>query len=487
MEREVEEVREYFSSGKTRDVRWRRSQLNGLLKFLEEKEDSLFRAFKQDLGKHPVEAYRDEIGVVIKEINAALHNLKNWMSAKKLKLPAYAFPSRAELVPQPLGIVLVISSWNFPLGLSLLPLVAAIAAGNTAVLKPSELSPAVSSLLAEGLNTYLDSNAVKIFQGGPTVSQRLLQLKWDHIFFTGSRRVGSIVMTEAAKHLTPVTLELGGKCPTVIDNLDKFSNRERTMALKRVLAAKFGTCNGQACLSVDYILVEEKYAPNLVELLKELTNKMFGDNLEELANTSSRIVNRQHFMRLKRLLDEPGVRASLVFGGSMDEEGVFMGPTILVDPPLNSEIMTEEIFGPLLPIVTLKKIEESVEFINARPRPLAIYCFTKNGKLKKRLQSETLSGALVFNDTVVQYAAETIPFGGVGESGFGRYHGKFGFDTLSHEKAILKRNYLIDFWFRYPPWRGYQMEMFRGVYNYDYVRMVLTILGLKKPPPLPSI
>ncbi|KAL8140154.1 hypothetical protein V2J09_006175 [Rumex salicifolius] len=426
MEGEVEEARECFRSGKTRNVQWRRSQLTALRCFLQDKEDSLFRALKQDLGKHPVETYRDEIGLVVTEINATLRSLHHWISPKKVKLPAYAFPSSAELIR-----TISTATGSSDSG------------QNTAVLKPSELAPAAASLLAEGLRAYLDEEAVKVFQGGPMVSQQLLQLKWDHIFFTGSRRVGNIVMTAAAKHLTPVTLELGAKCPTIVDNLDKLSNRERTMALKRILAAKFGTCNGQACLSIDYILVDKKFAPNLVELLKELTIKMFGERPEELATTSSRITNQYHFKRLKSLLDEPGVMDSV-----------------------------------------MEDIEDNVEFINSRPKPLAIYCFTKNDKLKKRTQSNTLSGALVFNDTMVQY---TIPFGGVVESGFGRYHGKFGFDTLSHEKAILKRNYLVDFWFRYPPWRGYQMEMFRGIYKYDYVRMVLTILGLKKPPPLPSI
>ncbi|KAL8129336.1 hypothetical protein V2J09_018491 [Rumex salicifolius] len=446
MENRTKQLRLYFNSGKTKETSWRRSQLMGLLAFVEEKEEAIFKALNQDLGKHPAESYRDEIGVVIKEINAALQNLECWMSSKKIKLPIYAFPSRAVLAPQPLGLVLILSSWNLPIGLSLQPLLAAIAAGNTVVLKPSELAPAVSSLLADELSSYLDSNAVHVIQGGPDVATCLLQLKWDHIFFTGSKRVGSIVMTSAAKHLTPITLELGGKCAAILDSFDKLSNRERTMALKRLLSAKFGTCSGQVCLAVDYILVEEHYAPKLVELLKEMTKTTYGESPDELASTMARIVNNHRFLRLKSLLDETGVQDSI-----------------------------------------LENIEASIDFINARPKPLALYCFSKDDKLKKRFSFETLSGSLVFNDTVIQYAVETIPFGGVGESGFGRYHGKFGFDTFSQEKAIVYRNYLIDFWFRHPPWEGYQLELFRSFYTYDYLNIVLTVLGLKKPPPLPLV
>ncbi|KAK9692362.1 hypothetical protein RND81_09G259100 [Saponaria officinalis] len=480
MEKIVVELREYFKTGKTKESSWRKSQLKGLQKFVIEREDDILKALNLDIGKHPVESYRDEVGPLIKDINAALHDLANWMHGKKVKLPLPAFPTSTMLVPEPLGLVLIISSWNFPIGLSLEPLIGAIAAGNTAVLKPSELSPATSALFANVLPIYLDSNAVKVVEGGADVTAQILQQKFDKIFFTGSRRVGQIVMTAAAKHLTPVTLELGGKCPLVLDSLPT-NSWLKTIAMKRMIAGKFGTCSGQACIGVDYILVEKKLASELVELLKSAIKKMLGSKPEECV---ARIVNKHQFTRLKDLLDEPRVRSSIVYGGSvMNEDKLYIEPTILVDPPLDAEIMTEEIFGPLLPIITLDDIEDSIGFISSRPRPLSIYCFTKNDKFRKKLASETSSGSLIFNDTIIQYAAETVPFGGVGESGFGRYHGKFSFDTFSHEKTIMKRPLFPDFWFRYPPWDVKKLELFRAAYVYNYFLVVLIVLGLKKPRP----
>ncbi|MCD7466921.1 hypothetical protein HAX54_004013, partial [Datura stramonium] len=260
-EKELEVLRETFKSGKTREESWRRSQLKNLLRFLEEKEDDIFNALKQDMGKHHVEAYRDEIGTLVKSVNYALEGLKQWMSNKKAKLPIVAFPSSAELVPEPLGLVLIISSWNFPFSLSLEPVIGAIAAGNVIVLKPSDQAPASSSVLAKTIPNYLDSKAIKVIEGDYSVGDKLLQQKWDKIFFTGSTKVAQIVMAAAAKHLTPVTLELGGKCPAIIDSLS--SSWDKNIAMKRILAGKFGSCAGQACIGIDYILVEKTLANEL--------------------------------------------------------------------------------------------------------------------------------------------------------------------------------------------------------------------------------
>ncbi|CAO2837343.1 unnamed protein product [Amaranthus hypochondriacus] len=482
MEKNIEELRVYFKAGKTREISWRKKQLNGLLNFMIEKEEEIFKALKNDLGKHPVESFRDEVGPLIKDINAALDNLADWMSGKKIKLPLAAYGTLATLVAEPLGVVLIFSSWNLPFGVSLEPLIGALAAGCTAVVKPSELAPASSALLAAAIPNYVDSEAVKIIEGGIDVSSQLLQYKWDKIFFTGSSRVGRIVMTAAAKHLTPVVLELGGKCPCIIDSLSK-SWRTETI-LKRLLSGKFGTTSGQACIGVDYILVEEKLASTLVDLMKNSIRKTYGEKPE---NCVARIINKHHFQRLKALIDEPRVKKSIVYGGSFDEDKLFIEPTILVNPPLDAEIMKEEIFGPLLPLITMKNIEESIEFINSRPKPLAIYCFTNNNKLMQRVASETSSGALVFNDTVIQYAADAIPFGGVGESGIGRYHGKYSFDIFSHEKPVVKRDLFPDFWFRYPPWTSKKLELFRAAFLYKYFIIVLIALGLKKSRKIPNI
>ncbi|RZB84279.1 aldehyde dehydrogenase family 3 member F1-like [Glycine soja] len=475
--RDLENVRKYYGSGKTKEASWRESQLKGLHNFLVEKEEEILRALKHDLGKHYVEAFRDEVGTLMKTLNLASKSLKNWMAGKEAKLPRIALLSSAEIVPEPLGLVLIISSWNFPFGLSLEPLIGAIAAGNSVVLKPSELSPTCSSLLATFLPTYLDNNAIKVIQGGPEVGELLLQQRWDKIFFTGSARVGRIVMSAAAVHLTPVTLELGGKCPAIIDSLS--SSWDKEVAVKRILVAKFGACGGQACIAIDYVLVEKSFSSTLVTLMKEWIKKLFGEN-PKVSNTIARIVNKNHFMRLKNLLTEPRVKESVVYGGSMDENDLFIEPTILLDPPLDSAIMAEEIFGPVLPIITVEKIEESVEFISSRPKALAIYAFTKNQTLQRRLVSETSSGSLVFNDAILQYVADTLPFGGVGECGFGKYHGKFSFDAFSHHKAVARRSYLTDFWFRFPPWTLNKLQLLEVSYNLDYLGILLVLLGLKK-------
>ncbi|KAL5831981.1 hypothetical protein ACOSQ4_017335 [Xanthoceras sorbifolium] len=476
IERDVEDMREYYSSGITKSASWRKSQLEKLLILLKEEQLEIFKALKKDLGKHHVEAFRDEIGTVIKSINYALQNLKAWMSSKTAKLPKIAVLSHAEVVPEPLGLVLVISSWNFPFGLSLEPLIGAIAAGNVMVLKPSELAPASSAVLANAISTYLDTKAIKVIEGGPSVGQQLLQHKWDKIFFTGSSKVGRVVMSAAVKHLTPITLEMGGKCPAVLDSLT--SSWDREAAINRIIVSKFGACAGQACIAVDYVLVEEQFTSIVVKLMKASIKKMFGENPRE-TNSVARIINKQHFTRLKNLLCDAMVKDTIVYGGSMDEDNLFIEPTILVDPPLEAEIMTEEIFGPLLPIISLKKMEDSINFIKARPKALSIYVFTKNETLKSRMLSETSSGSLIFNDAVIQYVADSLPFGGVGESGFGKYHGKFSFDGFSHYKAVARRSFLTDFWFRYPPWNDYKLQLFENVYNFDYLGMLLVILGLK--------
>ncbi|QCD88404.1 aldehyde dehydrogenase [Vigna unguiculata] len=477
LERELNDMREYYESGKTKQESWRESQLKGLRSFLMEKQEHIMEALMHDLGKHQLEAFRDEIGTLIKTLNLALKSLKAWMSGRKAELPQVALLTSAEIVSEPLGLVLIISSWNFPFGLSLEPLIGAIAAGNVAILKPSELSPASSSLLASSLIPYLDNKAIKVIQGGSQETQQLLEQRWDKIFFTGSARVGRIVMSAAAKNLTPVTLELGGKCPAVVDSLSSSWDIETTV--KRIIVGKFGACAGQACIAIDYVLVEKMYCSKLVELMKVWIKKMFGENPQH-SKTITRIVNKHHFSRLNNLLADKMVKESVVYGGSVDQENLFIEPTILVDPPLDAAIMSEEIFGPLLPIITVEKIEDSIRFIRSRPKPLAIYVFTKNKTLERRMISETSSGSITFNDAILQYAADSLPFGGVGESGFGMYHGKFSFDTFSHQKAIVRRSFLTDFWFRYPPWTLNKLQLLETCYNYDYLGMLLVMLGLKR-------
>ncbi|XP_058107741.1 aldehyde dehydrogenase family 3 member F1-like [Magnolia sinica] len=477
LEESMEELRESFRSRRTRNAAWRRAQLKGLLRMLEEKEEEIFKTLKEDIGKHSAEAFRDEIGTLTKSLNLALSCLEDWMASKKVHVPVIAFPTSGEIVPEPLGVVLIFSTWNFPIGLALEPLIGAIAAGNVAVVKPSELAPACSSFLAKHVPMYLDNKAVKIMEGGVSTAERLLEEKWDKIFFTGSAQVAHVVMSAAAKHLTPVTLELGGKCPAIFDSFS--SLRDREVAIRRLVNGKWGLCSGQACVGIDYLLVEEKHASKVIDLLKNRIKNFYGDSPQE-TNSISRIINKNHFMRLKNLIEDSTVKASIVHGGAMDEDNLFIEPTILLDPPLKSQIMTTEIFGPFLPVITLKKIEDSIEFISSRPQPLAIYAFTKDETFKKRIISETSSGSVTFNDAIIQFACDTLPFGGVGQSGFGKYHGKFSFDEFSHGKAVLRRSLITELSFQYPPWSDYKIGFLRAAYNFDYIALFLLLIGLKR-------
>ncbi|RYR28328.1 hypothetical protein Ahy_B01g052442 isoform B [Arachis hypogaea] len=455
LEESVRELRQYFRSGSTRSVTWRKNQLTALLDLVHKNEDAISESLYQDLGKHPVEAFRDEIGAIGKSATYSL---------SCSDIPLLFFPAKGEVLAEPLVLALD-------------PLIGAIAAGNVVVIKPSEQAPACSSFLANTIPRYLDSNAIRVIEGGAAVSQQLLLQKWDKIFFTGSPRVARFVMSAAAKNLTPVTLELGGKCPAILDSLTNPSDFK--LAVKRIVGGKWGPCSGQACIGIDYVLVEEKVSSHLVELLKKIVRRFYGDNPLE-SKVISRIVNKQNFTRLCNLLKDPLVAASIVHGGSVEEKHLFIEPTILLDPPLDADVMTEEIFGPLLPIITVNKIGESIEFINSRPKPLAIYAFTKDETLKRRILTETSSGSVTFNDTMVQFLCDTLPFGGVGQSGFGRYHGKYSFDTFSHEKAVMHRSLCLEIEPRYPPWSKFKLEFLRLAYKLNYFGLLLHILGLKR-------
>uniref|UniRef100_A0A6M2FA47 Aldehyde dehydrogenase n=1 Tax=Populus davidiana TaxID=266767 RepID=A0A6M2FA47_9ROSI len=477
LEGTLAELRDTFKSGRTRSAAWRKSQLRAMIEFVQDNEEEIFKVLDQDVGKHPVEAYRDEVGIVAKSAKLSLSCVEKWMAPKKGNLPLAFFPASAEVMPEPFGVVLIMGSWNFPISLTLDPLIGAISAGNVVVLKPSELSPACSSFLAETIPKYLDPKSVKVIEGGIDVCEQLLKQNWDKIFFTGSQRVGRIVMTAAAQHLTPVTLELGGKSPAILDSSSNPTNMK--VIAKRIVAAKWGSCSGQACIAIDYMLVEEKFASYLIDMLGKTIKQFFGENPRE-SKSLCKILNKNNFKRLLDLLKDPQIRASVVYGGSVDEETMYIEPTILLNPPLDSQIMTEEIFGPLLPIITLNNIHDSIEFISSRPKPLVIYAFTRDETFKKQILSKTSSGSVTFNDTLLQFVCDSLPFGGVGQSGFGRYHGKYSFDTFSHEKAILQRRFFPELEPRYPPWNNFKFQFIKLLYAFNYVGLVLLLLGLKK-------
>ncbi|XP_009379028.2 aldehyde dehydrogenase family 3 member H1-like isoform X2 [Pyrus x bretschneideri] len=470
----VEELRASYNSGKTRSYEWRVSQLNNLVKVAEHHEQEIVDALHSDLSKPEFEAYVHEISMLKNSCKLAIKELKKWMKPEKVKTSIAVFPASAEIVSEPLGAVLVISAWNYPFLLSLDPVVGAIASGNVVVLKPSELAPASSSLLAKLLGEYMDSSCIRVVEGAVAETSALLEQKWDKICYTGNARVGRIVMASAAKHLTPVLLELGGKSPVVVD-----SGINLQVACRRIIVGKWGCNNGQACISPDYIITTKDFAPKLVDSLKQELENFYGKNQLE-SKDLSRIVNPHHFARLTKLLYEDKVSGKIVHGGEMDKTNLRIAPTILLDVPQDSLIMSEEIFGPLLPILTVDKMEDSFDLINSGTKPLAAYLFTNKKKLKEHFVNTVSAGGLVVNDTTIHLAVPSLPFGGVGESGMGAYHGKFSFDAFSHKKAVVYRGFFGDASIRYPPYTKGKLRILKALISGGILSIIRALVGWPK-------
>ncbi|XP_066339443.1 aldehyde dehydrogenase family 3 member H1-like [Miscanthus floridulus] len=473
-EETVRELRASFAAGRTRSAEWRAEQLKGLIRMIDEKEAEISAALHEDLAKPHMESYLHEISLTKSSCKFALNGLKNWMKPEKIPASITTFPSSAKIVPEPLGVVLIISAWNYPFILSIDPVIGAIAAGNAVVLKPSEIAPATSSLLANLLPEYVDNSCIKVVEGGVPETTALLEQRWDKIFYTGNGTVARIVMAAAAKHLTPVALELGGKSPVVVD-----SNVDLHVAVKRIVVGKWGCNNGQACIAPDYIITTKSFAPELVASLKRVLVRFYGEDPLQSADLS-RIVNSKQFTRLQDLIEEKRVADKIVYGGEADEEQLKIAPTLLLDVPQDSAIMTGEIFGPLLPIVTVEKIEESFDLINAKPKPLAAYLFTKNKKLQEKFVANVPAGGMLVNDTVLHLTNPYMPFGGVGDSGMGCYHGKFGFDCFSHKKGVLIRGFGGEANARYPPYTTEKQKILRGLINGSFIALILALLGFPR-------
>ncbi|WP_188306216.1 aldehyde dehydrogenase family protein [Streptomyces sp. CBMA123] len=424
----VKRLRATFRSGRTKPLDWRLGQLRALRALLTEQSDAFLAALAADLGKGPVEAYRTEVAFTLNELDHTVRHLEEWLRPAAAAVPDAFLPAQARVVRDPLGVVLVIAPWNYPLQLALAPLVGALAAGNTAVVKPSELAPATSAALARLLPRYLDRHAVAVVEGAVPETTALLEQRFDHVFYTGNGAVGRIVMAAAAKHLTPVTLELGGKSPVVVE-----PGVDLAVTAQRIVRGKFLNA-GQTCVAPDYVLaVGDTAAP----LAAELAAAVRAAHGEDPAGDPEygRIVNERHFDRLTALLGE----GRTVTGGDHDRAGRYLAPTVLADVPPTAPVMQEEIFGPILPIVTVPDLDAAIDFVNERDKPLALYAFTESERTKQRLAEETSSGALVFGLPVSHLAVPELPFGGVGESGMGRYHGAYSIDTFSHLKAVLDK------------------------------------------------
>ncbi|MEO0356229.1 MAG: aldehyde dehydrogenase, partial [Cyanobacteria bacterium P01_A01_bin.3] len=407
-------------------------------------------AAKADLGRPAFEAYFEI--ATLAEVNKALKDLTRWMRPEKVKLGIDQFPGSAWRQPEPLGVVLIIGPWNYPFQLMMSPLVGAIAAGNCAVLKPSEHAPHTSKVVADIVNAAFEPDYVAVFEGEVDTSQQLLKEKFDHIFFTGGTEVGRIIMQEAAKTLTPVTLELGGKSPCIVD-----ADVKLDVAARRIAWGKFINA-GQTCIAPDYILVDRRIQDAFIEQMRTTIAEFFGDNPEQ-SSDFGRIIHDRHFDRLVQFLSD----AQVAIGGDNDRDRRYIAPTVLNNVSWDDAVMQEEIFGPILPVLVYDSLDEAISKINSRPKPLALYVFSSSSDVQERVLNSTSSGGACINDTVMHVGVDTLPFGGVGDSGIGAYHGKFTFDTFSHYKSVLKKGLWLDLKWRYAPYTEKGLKQIRKI------------------------
>ncbi|OYP20605.1 aldehyde dehydrogenase family protein [Streptomyces sp. FBKL.4005] len=425
----VARLRATFATGRTKPVAWRTAQLRRLRALLTERGADLAAALHADLGKSSTEAYRTEIDFTVREIDHTLEHLADWLRPEPAPVPAHlGADATAWTQYDPLGVVLVIAPWNYPAQLLLAPLVGALASGNAVVAKPSELAPATSAALAELIPAYLDTDAVAVVEGGVPETTALLAERFDHIFYTGNGTVGRIVMRAAAEHLTPVTLELGGKSPVFVDR-----GTDVDVVADRLARGKFLNA-GQTCVAPDYVLTDPETAQALEAALVRAIEGLFGADPAR-SPEYGRIVNERHFDRLSALLDSGRVAV----GGVGDRAAKYLAPTVLADVDPASPVMQEEIFGPILPIVTVSGLDEAIGFINDRDKPLALYVFSESEETRRRIAAETSSGGLGHGLPLAHLTVSDLPFGGVGESGMGNYHGRYSIETFSHRKAVLAK------------------------------------------------
>ena len=445
----VARLRATFASRRTRDLGWRVRQLAAMERLLDERENEIAQALADDLGRAPAEAWLGDIASTKAEATYARKHVRSWAKRRRTRLSLTSLPGRGWYQYEPLGVVLIIGPWNYPVYLSLGPLVAAIAAGDCALIKPSEHAPATSALLARLVPEYLDPDAVAVVEGDARTTQDLLAQGFDHAFFTGGTEIGKAVMAAAAPHLTPVTLELGGKSPVIVTR-----NADIEVAARRVAWVKLLN-SGQTCIAPDYVLVERPVRDKLVKALVETVREFRRDEPDSLL----RIVNRRQFDRLAGLIeDADGER---VLGGRVDAATLGIEPTVIVDPSPGSAVMAAEIFGPILPVLTVDSLDEAIDFVNGRPKPLATYLFSRSAAERELVLDRISSGGAVINHVAMHCLAPQLPFGGVGDSGIGAYHGRWGFETLSHRKAVLAKPSRPDPSLMYPPYTPGKLKLMR--------------------------
>ncbi|MCF6138614.1 aldehyde dehydrogenase [Pseudalkalibacillus berkeleyi] len=435
----IKNQKQYFFSGETKSTKFRINQLNELRKAIQRYEPEIVGALKKDLNKSEFEAYSTEIGMLYKEINFAINKITKWMKPERVSTPLTHIGTKSYIYPEPYGVSLIIAPWNYPFSLQISPLIGAIAAGNCAVVKPSELTPTVSKVIYDMFQELYEERYIAVVEGGVEVSQKLLEQDFDKIFFTGSVNVGKIVMEAASKKLIPVTLELGGKSPAIVDE-----SADLMLAAKRIIWGKF-TNAGQTCIAPDYLYVQKEVKDELTRLMEDAIEELYGKN--PLNNKEmTRIVNENHFNRLSRYL----VDGRVIKGGKVDRNLLAIEPTLIDSIDWDAPVMQDEIFGPILPILEFNHLDEVIENVRAHPKPLALYMFTETDQNQEKIIESLSFGGGCINDTLIHIATPYLPFGGVGQSGTGSYHGKASFDAFSHEKSVVQQTNRFDIKFRYP-------------------------------------
>ena len=434
---------QFFKSGRTKDLDFRLENLNRLKKGIIKHETDIFDALKKDLSRHPCESYFTEVGIVLDEIRLASRRLKSWARPRKVKTPFYLWLAASRIYCEPYGKALIIAPWNYPFQLSISPLIGSIAAGNCSVLKPSEYAPHTAALISEIIASHFDKCYIAVIEGDAKTGEALLRQRFDYIFFTGSVTVGKRVMSAAAEYLTPVTLELGGKSPCIVD---RDVNLE--VAARRIVFGKFINA-GQTCIAPDYLLVHSSNKVKLLELTEKYLIRFYGVDPRKSPDYA-RIINMRHFNRLQPLLE----KGDVIIGGQSDPQDLYIAPTVITNLSWADSIMQDEIFGPILPVLEFDDLSEAITTINSRPKPLALYVFSNRPENYQKVIDQASFGTGCINDTVVQFANPHLPFGGVGSSGMGRYHGKASFDIFSSKKSILKKSLILDPPLRYPPYKN---------------------------------
>jgi aldehyde dehydrogenase (NAD+) len=436
----LEKQRVFFGTHRTKNVDFRIEQLRELKTAILAYESKIREALYNDLHKSKAEAYSTEIGLCLREISYNTKHLKSWAKPLKVRSPIFFPLSKSFVLYEPYGIVFIIAPWNYPFQLIITPLIGAIAAGNCAVLKPSELSPSTAQVIQDMIEEHFREDYISVIQGDAEVAQKLLEQRFDYIFYTGSGFVGKIVMRAAAEHLTPLTLELGGKNPCIVDNDIDLEKTARRITWGKLVNT------GQTCVAPDYLLVHNEVKENLVGRIKENVFEFYGDDIKRSIDYG-RIINERHFNRLSEYLEE----GDIIFGGDTDPSELYIAPTLIENVPIDAKVMQEEIFGPILPIIEYSNITETIAFVNKRPKPLALYIFSNNRNIQRRVLKETSSGGACINDVVIHVTSLNLPFGGVGRSGFGRYHGKASFELFSNKRSVMKQTALFDLKTRFPP------------------------------------